>query len=464
MKGNNIFVKAVFFVVLAITLTVGVTYAYFKVNITGLESTSTISIGGATLKIVYEGTETITAENIIPGWSAKKYFNVDVTNTSGKDISYDINLVVLNSNFYTTSDLGNSYLEYALYECESSTDKTCERKIQSASILDIQSGSKLVNSVTTNTSSKTYYALELSFSNQDAVQSQTGADGNTLTFSGYVTLVSSDKVYDATPVSFAEDSWETIALVVKKQKELSSSVYKVGDEKEVTIDGADYTVRIANNSNYDCDLDSKTACGFVVEFVDITTEISANSFLDIADTLQVQQLSKSFAVSEIQPNKGGWPATNARDYLNNTLYNMLPSDLRSIIANTTVISGHGTDDYNPDRVDGNWESVDKLYLLSSGEIWSDCLTSDCYDTASHPSGGNGATTRQLDYYANNSVTTSSNYSIANKNNNYWWLRSAYFGYSGSFIVVDKTGKKTNYGATSGFSYGISPAFRIGEDM
>ena len=84
---NNIFVKAMVFVVLAIILTVGVTYAYFRATITGVESESTISIGGATLKIVYEGTETINAENVIPGWSAKKYFNVDVTNTSRKDIN-----------------------------------------------------------------------------------------------------------------------------------------------------------------------------------------------------------------------------------------------------------------------------------------------------------------------------------------------------------------------------------------
>lgn len=52
-KNNNIFIKAMVFVVLAIILTVGVTYAYFRANITGVESASTISIGGATLKTVY---------------------------------------------------------------------------------------------------------------------------------------------------------------------------------------------------------------------------------------------------------------------------------------------------------------------------------------------------------------------------------------------------------------------------
>ena len=42
MKNNNLFVKTILFVVLAIILTVGVTYAYFRANITGVESESTI--------------------------------------------------------------------------------------------------------------------------------------------------------------------------------------------------------------------------------------------------------------------------------------------------------------------------------------------------------------------------------------------------------------------------------------
>ena len=33
--------------------------------------------------------------------------------------------------------------------------------------------------------------------------------------------------------------------------------------------GGKYTIRLANNSNYDCTLESKTACELVVEFQDI---------------------------------------------------------------------------------------------------------------------------------------------------------------------------------------------------
>ena len=431
---NNIFVKAMFFVVLAVVLTVGVTYAYFKANITGVESVSTISIGGATLKIVYEGTETINAENVIPGWSAKKYFNVDVTNTSGKEISYDINLVVTNSNFNITNDTGNSYLEYALYKCTSNTDTACETVITNSSILDIQSGEKKVYSAKTKTSGKTYYALELILPNQDAVQTQTGTNDQPLTFNGYVTLESTGEVYVP---PFTTDSWGAIASNIKSG---NTSRYKVGDEKEVDIDidgngtKESYTVRIANNSTpSECATEgfSQTACGFVVEFVDIVEKRAMNS---------------------TNTNVGGWPATAMRSYLNGEFLAKLPSDLQSIIADTTVVSGHGST-----SGETNFTSTDKIYLLSTKEVWGDCSESNCYDSATDG-------TRQLDYYANNNVTTS-NYSGSKK---YyagaaaqWWLRAAGSSYSIIFLYVYSYGYLIDIDGASYTGGGVAPAFRIG---
>ncbi|MBP3444954.1 MAG: hypothetical protein J6K23_03360 [Bacilli bacterium] len=260
-----------------------------------------------------------------------------------------------------------------------------------------------------------------------------------------------------TPVSFATDSWETIAANVKEDKEGTASVYPVGDTKEVTIDGTNYTVRIANNSNYDCTLDSKTACGFVVEFVDIIEKRAMNSTIT---------------------NVGGWPATAMYKYLNGdtsnhltyngtnvTLYSKLPKELRDVIADTTVISGHGSK-----SGETNFTSTDKIYLLSSGEIWSDCLTADgnsgftCYDTASYPYKGQGAiTTRQLDYYSNKSVSTQSNNTYAVKKFNgtaaWWWLRAAISNLSNTFGSVYADGSHSWNQADT--SWGVAPAFRIG---
>ena len=108
-------------------------------------------------------------------------------------------------------------------------------------------------------------------------------------------------------------------------------------------------------------------------------------------------------------NVGGWKGSAMRTYANGDFFNNLPEDLRNVIKATKVVSGHGNSDNNANRTDGNWESEDKIYLLSAHEVWED-------GTSNQVSSGVTAydNTRQLDYYKNNGVTTS-NYSLAIKN-------------------------------------------------
>ena len=240
-------------------------------------------------------------------------------------------------------------------------------------------------------------------------------------------------------ISFAEDSWETIHTIVEMG--LASDFYNVGDTKEVAIDGytngseSTFTVRIANiETPAECETGgfSQTACGFVVEFVDIiTTHVMNSNGL----------------------NEGGWPASEMYSFVNNDIYSALPSDLQEFIINTYSISGHGSDDLT------NFSSTDKLYLLSTKEVWGKEGISNAiiYDTAE-------AETRQLDYYKNNGVTTSS-YSAAVKTYQgraqNWWLRTinSYSGYSSFFYNVNLSGDWGSIGAYN--TLGLAPAFRIG---
>ncbi|MBR2827798.1 MAG: hypothetical protein IKE70_01010, partial [Bacilli bacterium] len=152
-------------------------------------------------------------------------------------------------------------------------------------------------------------------------------------------------------------------------------------------------------------------------------------------------------------NKGGWEYSEMRTYVNNDIYNALPSALKSAITETKVVSGHGSNDST------NFTTTDKLYLLSTHEVWEDVdgNTSsgiDYYDTAYN-------NTRQLDYYKNNNVTTSS-YSGAIKQNNgsnsKWWLRSTRSDYNNYFAAVYSSGYWFN--STSISTHGVGPAFRI----
>ena len=247
---------------------------------------------------------------------------------------------------------------------------------------------------------------------------------------GYFTDIA-DKDIPA-PNSFATDSWKTIIKAVRNN---NISKYKVGDTR--TIDMGTYgthTLRIANTSTpSECSRAgfSQTACGFVLEFADIITEHKMN---------------------DTATNVGGWPATTMRTFVNNDIYNAIPSEIKNAIIDTTVVSGHGST-----SGEENFTSTDKLYLLASGEIWSDWKTSSGaeYDTAKD-------LTRTLDYYKNIGVTTS-NYSGAIKKSGtsvaWWWLRAAISNTTNSFLNVYSSGTYNYNYATN--THGVAPAFRLG---
>ena len=225
---------------------------------------------------------------------------------------------------------------------------------------------------------------------------------------------------------FAIDNWETIATNVKNGNMCG---YHVGDEKEIELTGfGKHNVRISNVSACESET-SKTACGFVVEFVDIITKQPFNSTMI---------------------NVGGWKDSEIRTYINNNIYNALPSDLQNIILTTKVISSYAKYD------SANFETEDKLYLLSSEEVFGDFATSSMagHDTSV-------GTSKQLDYYKNQGVTLS-NFEKSIKqyegSNYYWWLRSVPAGDPWCVLDVANTRGWSNTSA-NGYD-GISPAFRI----
>jgi hypothetical protein len=230
------------------------------------------------------------------------------------------------------------------------------------------------------------------------------------------------------------------------------SVYNLGDTKEVEIEGyGTHSVRIANTSTpTECSTIgfSQSACGVVIEF----TGILARYTMNITNT-----------------SVGGWPASGMYKFVNGTddttysayvanssvtssvksIYMSLPEELRNVIIDTTVISGRGSGNST------NFTSSDKLYLLDSKEVYGTTWTHG-NDTAKEYE-------RQLDYYLNQKVTTSS-YSAAIKkyNNNayYLWLRSASTNNNYSFFAVNGNGSWNNNNNANHIN-GVSLAFKVG---
>ena len=172
------------------------------------------------------------------------------------------------------------------------------------------------------------------------------------------------------------------------------TTYPIGMEKTINLGKyGNHKVRLANctkpsycsNSNY-----SQTACGLVWEFTDIIT------YHDFYPKNFVNDGSMSMS-------QGGWRDSTMREFINDDIYNEMPSEWKSRIIKTRVISGHNvleSEDY---------VTIDKMYLLSPTEVFKIDDEEWAYNTDS-----SYKKTRQLDYYREHHVSSHRNSSDAAK--------------------------------------------------
>ncbi len=401
------------FIALLLLLTTGLSYAYFSASISGNENAKNVVVEAGTLSLVYTDGPEIKAQNIKPGWSTTK--EVSVKNTGTLDTNYNIIWQSL-TNEITNNEIVISATCQRLNSV-GTVEGTCE-SISQAAISDMTIAKKI--NIEAGITHK--YTFTILFK-------ETNADQNTnqgKKFNGVLGI----EEYKAP--NFTTDSWSTIIANVKAG---NGSEYKVGSTKEVNL-GTTYgthTLRIANTSTpSECSTTgfSQTACGFVLEFADIITDHRMND----TDT-----------------NVGGWPATSMRTFVNNDIYNAIPSEIKNAIIDTTVVSGHGST-----SGETNFTSTDKLYLLAPKEIYSDWSTyQSANDTAKD-------LTRTLDYYKNLGTSTSNRSGVKKKNGtsaDYWWFRAASSNTLEGFYTVASTGTYSNDVAV--YTHGVAPAFRLG---
>ena len=391
-------------------MTISLSYAYFSTSVKGNDNAKDVVVNAGTLSLVYTDGPEIKVENIRPGKTITK--EVTVKNTGTLDTNYNIIWQSL-VNEITNDELVLSATCQRLNSV-GTTEGTCG-SISQAPISDTTIARKI--SIESGITHK--YTFTILFKETNANQNYNQGKK----FSGVLGI----EEYKAP--DFSTDSWEAIIANVKAG---NGSEYAVGSTKEVNL-GTTYgthTLRVANTSTpSECNTTgfSQTACGFVLEFADIIAEHKMN---------------------DTNTNVGGWPATSMRTFVNNDIYNAIPSELRNAIIDTTVISGHGST-----SGETNFTSTDKLYLLAPKEIYTNSSSSN--DTANE-------LTRMLDYYTAQGVTTG-NYSGAIKKNGtsaaWWWLRATISSITRNFLIVTDDGYWINDNAA--ISYYVAPAFRLG---
>ena len=404
--------KYLFLIVMILLVVIGVSLAYFGITIIGNDVAKGNKVVTGNLELTFTDTNEISLDNAFPGDSFTK--TISVKNTGTKEVSYNLVWTEL-TNEITNNEL---VIEATCKNLNSSGTKegTCN------SISQTPIGDSIIKkNISIEVGTTHEYSIKVTFLDTGSVQNynKNKSFNGKLGINEYIN-------------HFANDSWTTIANNVRNG---NIDNYEIGDTKTVDL-GTTYgthTLRIANTSTPDeCSTEgfSQSACGFVLEFADIIITKAMNS---------------SYS------SKGGWPASNMYTFVNNDIYNSLPSDLKSTIIDTTVVSGHGGKDTT------NFTSTDKLYLLASGEVYTNWETNDeeTIDTAKN-------LTRTLDYYTAQEVTTSSGSGAIKKygtSNSDWWLRSAIFGNPSEFLFVSDNG---GWGcANASYTFGVAPAFRIG---
>lgn len=138
-------------------------------------------------------------------------------------------------------------------------------------------------------------------------------------------------------------------------------------------------------------------------------------------------------------NKGSWCSSFMRGWLNGSVYyGKLPSDLRAVIADSSIV----TCDYN---TGANITTVNKLFLPATNEVFGTQGNSMAYETSA---------TKQFQYFA---FIATSNTSRALASSGCWWLRSPSNSNGTNFCCVNRNGYSHD---NADNSYSVFPAFCI----
>ena len=299
----------------------------------------------------------------------------------------------------------------------------------------------------------------------EIINGMESAETHTFTFNVTYGQASPAKAED-----FGSDDWEIIASegpIIAEQPTITNGKcgpYTLGDTRTIDMGSlGTHTVRLANCSTPpECSTAgfSQTACGFVLEFTDIISNHVMNPS------------TNGSGYTNGRYNVGGWEYSDMRFYLNGGTYSNhqenpttityteadsvlghLPAALKNSIAETTVVSGHGTKDEN------NFVTQDKLYLLTPTEVTSlegDYTTSDELDKNS---------TRQLDYYHYVGVRNNQDHTYTSKNYNGvasdWWCRTASGNnYNDFFRIFERENWTIWDYSYADNTLGVSPAFKL----
>ena len=257
-------------------------------------------------------------------------------------------------------------------------------------------------------------------------------------------------VYDGsiwTPPSFNEAAWDFIKAATTSGK--ASSYWKVGDRKEVILNGAVGNGKTFSNTTTYCYIlgfDHNTSVEsngeHTIHIGFGASALSGGAYIAYCDSKYNSFVSTTgyFSMNSSNTNNGGWNSCQMKSTICPAFKNALPSDLQSNIRAVTKWQNNGNST-------SGQSSSNEIWLLSEMEIFGSASFSNY-------------TVNQVQYDFYKGVTDwSAAPKIKYKDTStseavYWWERSAYSSYSNGFCCVNTNGTASNGNANR--SYGFAP--------
>lgn len=224
---------------------------------------------------------------------------------------------------------------------------------------------------------------------------------------------------------WATDDWALVQITSQNGATAATYGSQVGATRDITLtNGNTMTIRLSNATDDMYSLsDGSRTTGLCMEFVDCFPD--------------------TYAMNSNGSNAGGWNGCQMRTVKMAQLYDLLPDDLKAVIATVDIKASSGGSSGSTVVT-----SQDQLFLLAEREIFA---------SRSYSLQAEWDALTRWQYYANNDTATA-RVKKRNASAYNWWERSAIAGDSNYFCFVNSYGDAND--SYAGYTLGVSPGFTI----
>lgn len=209
-----------------------------------------------------------------------------------------------------------------------------------------------------------------------------------------------------TKKTFAECTWAEIKAVLTNGTKNASNQWCIGEEVWFEV-GDEKPITLSNGEN------------LTMQIIDFNHDVSSSGATIPATLATKELMATSKYMNSTSTNAGGWSNSAMYTYLQSTVYDSLPDDLKAVITPAVKKSTEGSQSTNI------LSSTDNIFLLSYSEVGF---------STSEPYISEGT---KYAYFVN--TTQRKKYKVGATSADIWWLRSPYPSYAHTFYCVDSSG-------------------------